>query len=295
MKFIVGYLATPSGEDGVALGVRLARTFGAEIALCIVLPPDRLVGGHPGGGNFEEVLAAQAQRWLDDAAGTVPDDIAVSTHIAFNESFAEGLIEESARLQADVIVVGAAGDGLIGRYSIGSVTGELLYSSPVPLALAPRGTRHSTIDRVREVTCALGRRQGARLLLETAVGVSAAAGTPLRLVSLVSLDPLVDSLHGDSESARTRALEHAALILEEAKAELPEGFPVTSTITDGPTIEAVVNKLSWHDNDLIMVGSSRLGTPRRLFLGSTANKMLTVLEVPMVVVPREQLTEEDLP
>ena len=225
----------------------------------------------------------------------MPDDIAVSTHIAFNESFAEGLIEESARLQADVIVVGAAGDGLIGRYSIGSVTGELLYSSPVPLALAPRGTRHSTIDRVREVTCALGRRQGARLLLETAVGVSAAAGTPLRLVSLVSLDPLVDSLHGDSESARTRALEHAALILEEAKAELPEGFPVTSTITDGPTIEAAVNKLSWHDGDLIMVGSSRLGTPRRLFLGSTANKMLTVLEVPMVVVPREQLTEEDLP
>jgi nucleotide-binding universal stress UspA family protein len=32
-----------------------------------------------------------------------------------------------------------------------------------------------------------------------------------------------------------------------------------------------------------------------LFLGSTANKMLSVLEVPMVVVPREQLSEEDLP
>lgn len=295
MKFIVGYLATPSGEDGLALAIRLARTVGAEIALCIVLPPDRLVGGHPGGGNFEQVLAEQAQRWLDDAAATVPAGITVSTHISFNESFAEGLIQESARLQADAIVVGAAGDGLIGRYSIGSVTGELLYSSPVPLALAPRGTRYSTIDRVREVTCALGRRQGARLLLDTAVEVSAAAGTPLRLVSLVSLDPLVGSLHGDSETARVRALEHAASILEEAKTELPEGFPVTSMITDGPSIETAVNKLGWHDGDLIMVGSSRLGTPRRLFLGSTANKMLTVLEVPMVVVPREQLTEEDLP
>ena len=44
-----------------------------------------------------------------------------------------------------------------------------------------------------------------------------------------------------------------------------------------------------------MVGSSRLSAPRRLFLGSTAAKMLRVLEVPVVVVPRDQLTGEDLP
>jgi nucleotide-binding universal stress UspA family protein len=56
-----------------------------------------------------------------------------------------------------------------------------------------------------------------------------------------------------------------------------------------------VNKLEWRDGDLIMVGSSRLGAPRRLFLGSTAAKMLRVLEVPMIVVPREQFSDEDLP
>jgi nucleotide-binding universal stress UspA family protein len=70
---------------------------------------------------------------------------------------------------------------------------------------------------------------------------------------------------------------------------------VEATIVDGPSVESAVNKLDWRDGDLIMVGSSRLGAPRRLFLGSTAAKMLRVLEVPMVVVPREQLGEEDLP
>jgi nucleotide-binding universal stress UspA family protein len=34
------------------------------------------------------------------------------------------------------------------------------------------------------------------------------------------------------------------------------------------------------------VGSSRLAQPRRLFLGSTAAKILRELPVPMVVVPR---------
>jgi nucleotide-binding universal stress UspA family protein len=295
MRLIVGYLATPSGDDGLSLGVRLARTLGAHLDLCMVLPPDRVLPAHVAVGGYEKILAEQSREWLDAAAAGVPADVEVASHISFNESFAEGLIEEAARLQAEAIVVGGAGHGLMGRFTVGSVTNDLLYSAPVPLALAPRGTRHSSIDRVREVTCALGRRKGADLLLETAVRASAAAGTPLRLVSLVPLDPMFGSLRGDAEAVREHALAHARMTLEEAKLMLPEGFPVTSTITDGPTVEAAVNRLEWHDGDLIMVGSSRLGAPRRLFLGSTAAKMLRVLEVPMVVVPREQFGEEDLP
>jgi nucleotide-binding universal stress UspA family protein len=295
MRLIVGYLATPSGDDGLALGVRLARTLGAQIDLCIVLPPDRILPGFVTVGGYEQILAEQAQKWLDDAAATVPDDVEITTHVSFNESFAEGLIQQAARLEAESIVVGAAHDGLMGRYTIGSVTADLLYSAPVPLALAPRGTRYSKVDRVREVTCALGERTGAGLVLETAVRASGAAGTPLRLVSLVALDPMYGSLRGDAEAVRERAMAHAAQTLESAKESLPQGFPVTSTITDGSTVEAAVNKLEWHDGDIIMVGSSRLGAPRRLFLGSTAAKMLRVLEVPMVVVPREQLSVVDLP
>lgn len=295
MRLIVGYLATPSGDDGLTLGVRLARTLGASLDLCLVLPYDRVRPGMGPAGGYDEILAGQAQSWLDAAAASVPEDIEVATHVSVHESFAEGLIEEAARLEAEAIVVGAAGDGLIGRYSIGSVTGELLHSAPVPLALAPRGTRHSKVERVREVTCALGELKGADLLLSTAVRASAAAGTPLRLVSLVALDPMFGSLRGDEDAVRKRALDHARQTLETAKSALPEGFPVEATIVDGPSVESAVNKLDWHDGDLIMVGSSRLATPRRLFLGSTAAKMLRVLEVPMVVVPREQLGEEDLP
>ena len=64
---------------------------------------------------------------------------------------------------------------------------------------------------------------------------------------------------------------------------------------EGPTVEEAVNRLEWHDGDLIMVGSSRLSAPKRLFLGSTAAKMLRVLDVPMMVVPRDQLGSQDLP
>ena len=194
-----------------------------------------------------------------------------------------------------MIVVGGSGGGLAGSYSLGSVVNDLLHSSPVPVAVAPRGTRDSTVGRVREVTCAIGEREGSDILLDTAVRFSRAAGTPLRLASLVALDPTFGALRGDSDAVRERALAHARHVQVTAKAGLPEGFPVTSTIVEGATIEEAVGKLDWQDGDLIMVGSSRLSAPRRLFLGSTAAKMLRVLDVPMVVVPRDQLGPEDLP
>jgi nucleotide-binding universal stress UspA family protein len=293
MKLVVGYLATPGGADAVKLGVRLARTLGAEIDVSIVLPPDRVELVPK--ADYEDRLAEQAEEWLAEARASVPPDIPAGSHVTFDDSFADGLIKEAARVQADLIVVGGSGGGLAGSYSLGSVVNELLHSSPVPVVVTPRGTRDSSIDRVREVTCALGERAGADLLLDTAVRFSRAAGTPLRLVSLVALDPVFGSLRSDDDAVRERAMAHAQQTLDTAKSRLPEGFPVASTIVEGSTVEEAVSKFEWQDGDLIMVGSSRLSAPRRLFLGSTAAKMLRVLDVPMMVVPRDQLTSQDLP
>jgi nucleotide-binding universal stress UspA family protein len=295
MKLVVGYLATPGGDDAMTLGARLARTLGAEVDACIILPPDRALPTLTGMRDYEAKLGEQAAQWLADALASVPDDVAARSNVTFDDSFADGLIRETARLEADLIVVGGSGGGLAGSYSLGSVVNELLHSAPVPVVVAPRGTRDAKIDRVREVTCAIGERQGADLLLETAVRFSQAAGTPLRLVSLVALDPMFGALRGDEEAVRDRALAHARQVLEAAKSSLPDGFPVTATAVDGPTVEEAVNKLEWRDGDLIMVGSSRLSVPKRLFLGSTAAKMLRVLDVPMMVVPRDQLGSDDLP
>jgi nucleotide-binding universal stress UspA family protein len=295
MKLVVGYLATPGGADALALGVRLARTLGAELDVSIILPPDRAVASLVPIGGYEEHLAEQAEHWLAEARAAVPVDMVTSTHVSFDDSFADGLIKESARVQADLIVVGGSGGGLVGSYSLGSVVNELLHSAPVPVAVAPRGTRDLPVERVREVTCAIGERQGADLLLDTAVQFSRAAGTPLRLVSLVALDPTFGSLRGDDQAVHKRAMVHAEQTVDTAKRNLPEAFPVRSAIVDGGSVEEAVSKLEWHDGDLIMVGSSRLSAPRRLFLGSTPAKMLRVLDVPMVVVPRDPFGPQDLP
>ena len=135
---------------------------------------------------------------------------------------------------------------------------------------------------IREVTCALGTRVGADIVLNTAVRASELMQVPLRLVSLVALDPQNDLRdHRDTaESARERARNHAQDTLDVARAALPAEFPIEVIIADGSTVESAVRQLDWQDGDLVMVGSSRLAQPRKLFLGSTAAKMLRVLPVP---------------
>ncbi|BBY58345.1 universal stress protein [Mycolicibacterium sarraceniae] len=274
MRLLIGYLATPGGADALALAVRLARTFDAELDICAVLPVPV-----PLNMEYQGELGEQAEQWLDVALKSVPEGVTAHTHVSFHESFAEGISAEAERLGAAAIVVGGAGGGLVGGFSLGSVVNELLHSAPVPVVVAPRGIRHSDVERVRSVTCAVGMRPGAEHLLDLAVRVSTAAGGPLRLVSLVPLDEF---------GSQQGALDHAAETLATAKSELPEGFPVSVLVADGATVEAAVEKLDWRDGDLIMVGSSRLAQPRRLFLGSTAAKMLRVLHVPLVVVPRQE-------
>jgi nucleotide-binding universal stress UspA family protein len=51
--------------------------------------------------------------------------------------------------------------------------------------------------------------------------------------------------------------------------------------------EEAIDDLEWDDNEILLVGSSRLAEPNKLFIGSTANKVLRALPVPMVLVPRD--------
>ena len=282
MKVVVGYLATAGGADALALGVRLARTLGAELELRMVLSPDDVTTPRITADKFHDALAGQGSEWLDDAMRLVPDDVHAGAEVLIGESVAETLGEEALRLGAEALVVGGSGGGLAGSLALGSFVDDLLHSAPVPVAVAPRGTRDSEVQRVQRVTCAIGDRPGAARLLDTAVAASRATGAPLRLVSLVALDK-----HGEKGVEAARAHAHATL--EAVTSALPEGAAVTAVVADGDTVEAAVDALDWEPGDLLMLGSSRLAPPRRLFIGSTAARILRVLQVPIVVTPGEDV------
>ena len=54
------------------------------------------------------------------------------------------------------------------------------------------------------------------------------------------------------------------------------------------TLESALKKLNWEPSDLLVVGSSRFAPPRRVFLGSTAARILAGTDAPVVVIPRDE-------
>lgn len=281
MRYVVGYTPTERGADAVALATSMALAQGAPLDLVYVVKKGApYVALNPEGSRVsaveQEVLTAERQG-LD----LIPGGLEATFHVREGESFAAGLIDAAVEFKAGLIVVGAAATGLFKRYTVGSVANALLHASPVPVALAPRGYQRTA--PLTRLTLAVGQRAGAEAAIDTAINAAKRRGVPLRLVSLVELDAARD----DAGEAINAAHIHANTVLTEAAGKVAAGHQVTVAVAHGRTIEEAIDGLEWEDGEILIVGSSRLAERNRMFLGSTANKVLRALPVPMVVVPRE--------
>ncbi|RAN77648.1 universal stress protein UspA [Bacillus sp. SRB_336] len=267
MQYVVGYRPDDRGADAIALAGVIAKTQGAELHLVHVVR-DAVEGGSP-----------EQKR----ALALVPDGVKATYTTRTAESFVQGLIDAAKEDGAALIVVGAASNGLFKRFTVGSVANGLLHASPFPVALAPRG--YNRRDPLTRLTVMTGVRQGWQAVLDVGTAAAERRHVPLRLVSLVEIDQL-EQEDFDLDNALSPARQHVNTVLAEAAAKLPEN-KVTVTLAHGRNIEQAVDGIGWKSGELVVVGSSRLAEKHKIFLGSTANKILRSLPVPMVVVPRD--------
>ena len=287
MRYVVGYTANARGHDAVHLAIALARGQDASLDLVLVVPEDSPYNAvYPPEPGYESILNEQAQQWLDEGLALVPADVTARAHVRRGDSEAQALIDAAVEFDAVALVIGATNSGLLRRFTIGSVAGSLLHSSPVPVALAPSGYQRT--EGITRLSCGFGTRPGADQLLDVAAESARDRHLPLRLVSLLALDG------GNSPGLADAAWVHAADRLaavggsgsgygsEDASGTEPE-----IVVAQGRSIEEAVDRLDWEDGEILLIGSSRLAQHRATFLGSTANRILRALPVPMIVVPRD--------
>lgn len=285
MRYVVGYTANARGHDAVHLAVALARNHDASLDLVLVIPEDSPFNAvYPPETGYNDILNEQAQRWLDEGLAQVPADVTARAHIRRGDSEAQTLIEVAVEMGAAALVIGATTGGLFKRFTIGSVASALLHSSPVPVALAPHGYQRT--EPITRLSCGFGTRPGADELLDVAVESARDRGLPLRLVSLLALDG------GNSPGLADAAWVHAADRLAADQLAAVGGSAAATpepeiVVAQGRTIEEAVDRLDWEDGEILLIGSSRLAQHRVTFLGSTANRILRALPVPMIVVPRD--------
>ncbi|HEY7622643.1 MAG TPA: universal stress protein [Solirubrobacteraceae bacterium] len=280
-RIVVGIDARQGGRDALALAERLARAFNGELIAVHAYPYDYYVS-RGASADFEAVMHTTAQETLSgelERAGVSADAIAIS-----DSSPGRALHRIAERRDADLIVVGSAHRGRIGRVLAGDVTAGTLHGSPCAVLVAPAGyAEHG--KKLATVGVGYDGSPESQAALELAHDLAKGIGARLRVIDVVvPVEPggPFSAYHPDwTEHARVRR-EEAEERLEAVLAEL--GEIATGDIAFGDP----ARELAFEGNhlDLLITGSRGYGPVRRLMLGSTSAKLVHEAPCPVMVLTR---------
>ena len=258
--------------------------------MCTVVPE---TWGYPSPARVDAEYAAfldrHARRALARARATLGGRRA-GRHVARSaSSVVAGLVAVAEDMRAELIVLGSARHGPIGRFTVGSVTEGLQQLAPVPVALAPKGYRPTADTRVPRITCAWAPVPGSDALLAAATALCREHRAPLRLATLVVRDRQmypsgvgydIENMVANEWRASAQEAQHEAL------ATLPADLAATGAIGDGPDWRKALDALDWLPGEPLLVGSSHRGAIARILLGADSSRIIRSARVPVIVLPR---------
>ena len=132
-------LLPTDGSDGTSTVAEhigsLARRYDATVhVLSVVDTRNRFEGPSMGLGTetWEDAERERAEQAVDNAAGVLPDDVAVERHVESGVPHAE-ILDYADTADVDVIVMGTHGRTGIDHYLIGSIAERVVRRSPVPV------------------------------------------------------------------------------------------------------------------------------------------------------------------
>jgi nucleotide-binding universal stress UspA family protein len=293
MTVVVGLPRDERATTALHLGGLLGRSLGEDLLVVTVVPPPWPPGLGRVDAEYQDYLDRDAEEALERARDLVPPGVAAEFQVLRARSTAHGLAEVAEQRGAAVLALGSSDAGVLGRVAFGSVAERLLHTSPVPVALAPRGFRCRPDAAVRRVTVAFGAAEGDAELVLAAAGVAARVGAALRVASFAvrPRTPLTAGVGSRAEgsvlSEWSGEVERAQRAVLDQVAALPAGPPATAAVIGhGTDWAAAISEPGWDDGDLLTVGSSSAGPLARVFIGSRSSKIVRHSPVPVVVVPR---------
>jgi nucleotide-binding universal stress UspA family protein len=132
-RILVAVDRSAHAKQALAEAIDLARLMNARLTLMTVIPPRPVTGGYEGGYyEPEESYEAVWQETLDNAVVDVPADLPV-TKLLKRGRPARRIVQEAREHNHDLIVVGSRGRGNLRSMLLGSVSHEVLQTSPVPV------------------------------------------------------------------------------------------------------------------------------------------------------------------
>lgn len=276
---VVGVNGSDGGRDAIALARTLASE-SSDIVLVASFPyetsPNRgSITGHA------ELMADDTHTMLESAAAGTSR---CRTRVMADWSPARALHQVAEQEHAELIVVGSAHRGPIGRLLLGDVSRATLYGAPCPVAVAPRGLHKHSIGPISAIGVGLNSTRESDAALAMAAEFAAQVGASLQLLTAVAMPAAMASTYEyayDWTDVEADSRRVATQQLAEIKASLD--VPVDTVVVCGNAGSAL-QEMSQHV-DLIVAGSRGWGAVKSVVLGSTTDRLVHHAHCPVLVVP----------
>ncbi|MDA0252364.1 MAG: universal stress protein [Actinomycetota bacterium] len=292
MTVVVGYLAGKSGNAPLHLAVAAARTMRTSLTVATVVPRPWTT---PSPARVDAEYAAWADQLAADSAkeakcylDALPNGVQVSYLSRAHRSVSGGLVEVVEELSAELLVLGSSANGGFGQVVIGSTADRLLHSSPVPVALAPRGYREPRGGALRLISCGFpGTPEGVELVRRVAA-LADRLGVRLRVITFAvrgrTMYPPEVGLHAE-DSILAAWEEQARAMMEALRTDTVVNDDTELEVVSGNGWDQALDDADWVDGEILVLGTSPRGGVARVFLGSRATKIVRYSPVPVLVLP----------
>lgn len=296
MDVVIGVSPDAAGRDAIALGLAACRTISARPVFARIYPSEF---DYPGTAHVDaewhKFVTDQANEILDWARNEVaaqgadglPEPLYV---IHGHRSSGVGLEQVADKYDTALIAIGSAPGGREDHLHSGSTADRLFHGASVPVVMAPHGYKAWAPQTIGRLVVAYQEKHASGGTLDTAITYAQEGGLSLLLLTLIEratsiFGSTVGTTYEDQVVAA--AAEAAMQRLTAAADVIPDDIPCDVEVAVGSSIGRALDRVVWHDDDVILAGSAA-GLLKRVFIGDITNKILRAASVPVAVTPHKE-------
>lgn len=290
---------TPNAQPAIAKGLELAKALGAELHLTLTQYDQHLVGSRMGKPQDTEAAREQFietwQAWLDRIVASLNSDgcKVVSTDLAWDHPWHDGIIRQVLRLDPDLVIKDVHHHPRWGKALFTNTDWHLVRECPKALMMLKHGNWHSPARVMAAVDPLHERDKPAALdrqILDCAIDLTKSIGGDLHVfhsyVPSINLIPVeaggipMDLPYEQNLDAVVKTHRDA---LDALVADL-DIVPDNVHLEPGQPADALLAKIEDDRVDLVVMGAVARGALKRLFLGSTAERVFGELTCDLLIV-----------
>ena len=278
---IVGVDGREGGRDALALAASLQPVFASDIVAVHAFPLDYYLG-RGADGEYEQVIHERAVKLATDEIERT--GVPARAFVVADGSPGRALHRAATAHGADLIVVGSAHRGRVGRVLAGDVTAGTLHDAPCPVLVAPRGYGEHG-GELRTIGVGFDGSPESRSALALAHEIAKAVGASLRVIDVIA----PSDRGGPYPSEHADWVERAHIRRQEAEDRMAAALAELGEIATGALLcgdPAGELAEAATELDLLVTGSRGYGPVRRLMLGSTSTRLVHEAPCPVLVLTR---------